>query len=80
MQLIDYFYSGQIFELHQVGKAMQAKHPKLPLHILENFMSGNIASMASGFCTSSVLRQKILSSAIRFLTGSETSSKPYAVA
>jgi flavin-dependent dehydrogenase len=80
MQLIDYFYSGQIFELHQVGKAMQAKHPKLPFHILENFMSGNIASMASGFCTSSVLRQKILSSTIRFLTESETSSKPYAVA
>lgn len=80
MQLIDYFYSGRIFELHQVGKAMQERYPRLPFHFLESLMSSNIASMASGFCTSSVFRQKILSSADHFLIGTQTSSRPYAVA
>jgi hypothetical protein len=78
--LIDYFYDGRIFELHDHGRDFQAKFPLLPLGFIETFMSRNMSGMASGFTTSSPWSWGVLKNAERFVLGSDSLSSRYAVA
>jgi flavin-dependent dehydrogenase len=79
MELIEYFYSGRIFELRQTGLLMGNRYPALPFRKLEAFMSANIAGMASGFTTESSWSRRILRSVDRFLAGTAADPGCYAV-
>ena len=80
MELIAYFYSGRIFEMHQTGKEMQNRYPRLPLHILEKIMNATMAGMASGFTTESPFPRNVLRSVDRFLVGAPEKAGLFAVA
>jgi hypothetical protein len=81
MDLISYFYDGRIFELHELGMEMQARHTNLPFGFLERFMSANMAGMASGFTTASPFSRSVLRWMDRFVVGAErTPSLKYAIA
>ena len=80
MELIAYFYSGRIFDMHQTGKEMQKRYPMLPLEMIERLMSANMAGMASGFTTGSACRRSFLRSVDRFLVGATAEAGLYAVA
>ena len=79
MELIEYFYDGRIFLLRDIGRAMQASYPHLPLGFMESFMSANIAGMASGFTTSSPWSRGVLSYANRHILGKDQPLSPYAI-
>ena len=78
--LIDYFYDGRIFDLHDQGRDFQAKLPFLPLGFIETFMSRNMSGMASGFTTSSPWSWGVLKNAERFVLGSVITPSRYAIA
>lgn len=77
--LIDYFYDGRIFDLHDQGRNFQVKLPFLPLGFIEAFMSRNMSGMASGFTTSSPWSWGVLKNAERFVLGSAKATSRYAV-
>lgn len=79
MDLITYFYTGRIFELHDAGRAMQANYHHLPLGFMESFMSATMSGMASGFTTSSPWSRGILRNTDRFVLGSQSTLR-YAIA
>ena len=80
MDLISYFYDGRIFDLHEMGKEMQARHTLLPFGFVERFMSTNMAGMASGFTTASPISRGVLRYMDKFVVGPRTSSPRYAIA
>jgi len=79
-ELIDYFYDGRIFELHDRGREFESKYPHLPLGFIEKFMNRNMSGMASGFTTSSPWSWGVLKNAERFVLGTGYPPSPYAVA
>lgn len=78
--LIEYFYNGRIFELHDRGRDFQSKLPCLPLAFIERFMSSNMSGMASGFTTSSSWSWCVLKNAERYVLGNADSRSRYAIA
>lgn len=46
--LVDYFYSGRIFAMHQTGMGMSEKHPGLVSDIMHRHVEKNLSGMASG--------------------------------
>lgn len=79
MELIEYFYDGRIFQLRDIGRAMQVKYPYLPLGFMESFMSSNMASMASGFTTASPWNRGVLRYADQYILGSDQEASHYAI-
>ena len=77
--LIDYFYDGRIFELHDHGREFESKFPYLPLGFIESFMSRNMSGMASGFTTSSRWSWGVLKNAERFVLGERCAPSRYAI-
>lgn len=78
--LIDFFYNGRIFELHDRGQEFESAFPHLPLGFIQRFMNRNMAGMASGFTTSSRWSWCVLKNAERFVMGDNPSRPEYAVA
>ncbi len=78
--LIDYFYDGRIFELHDRGREFQMKLPFLPLGFIETFMSANMSGMASGFTTADPWSRGVLKYAERFVLGTTPFPSRYAIA
>ena len=78
--LIDYFYDGRIFELHDRGREFQTKLPFLPLGFIETFMSANMSGMASGFTTAEPWSRGVLKYAERFVLGDSPFRSRYAIA
>jgi flavin-dependent dehydrogenase len=78
--LIDYFYDGRIFELHDRGREFESNFPYLPLAFIESFMSRNMSGMASGFTTSSRWSWGVLKNAERFVLGELRAPSRYAIA
>jgi flavin-dependent dehydrogenase len=78
--LIDYFYDGRIFELHDRGREFQTKLPFLPLGFIETFMSANMSGMASGFTTAESWSRGVLKYAERFVLGDLPFRSRYAIA
>ena len=79
-ELIDYFYDGRIFELHDRGREFQTKLPFLPLGFIETFMSANMSGMASGFTTAAPWSRGVLKYAERFVLGDSPFLSRYAIA
>jgi len=61
MNLVAYFYDGRIFYLHDFGNILRRKLAFLPGGFLEEKMTSTLASMASGFSTSSHMSRGMLS-------------------
>lgn len=78
--LIDYFYDGRIFELHDRGSEFQTKFPFLPLGFIETFMNTNMSGMASGFTTAEPWSRGVLKYAERFVLGNTPYRSRYAIA
>ncbi len=53
MEFIAYFYNGRIFSMHEKATDFQIRHRYLPTGLVEHFVRGHLASMASGFTTDS---------------------------
>jgi flavin-dependent dehydrogenase len=78
--LIDFFYSGRIFELYDQGLDFQRKFQNLPIGFIDAFMTTNLASMASGFTTTSRFAQGILGFAERYMLENRATTSEYAIA
>ena len=78
--LIDFFYSGRIFELYDQGLDFQRKFQNLPIGFIDAFMTTNLASMASGFTTASRFAQGILGFAERYMLENRAKISEYAIA
>ncbi len=67
-QLIDYFYDGRIFSLHEAGRSVREKYPNPVQARLDRLLTRHIAGMTAGARTTSRRSQFMLRSAARFLT------------
>jgi flavin-dependent dehydrogenase len=79
MELIEFFYNGRIFDLRDCGRESLKQWPFLPLEFVENFMSRNMAGMASGFTTASPFSRGVLHFADRYVLGKSPSLSPHAI-
>ena len=77
--LIDFFYSGRIFELYDQGLDFNRRFKNLPFGFIDAFMTSNLASMASGFTTASRFAQGILRFAERYILDNHSKSSKYAI-
>lgn len=79
MQLIDYFYDGRIYFLHEFGTAFRKRWGWMPTGLLEKAMQANLSSMASGFRTDSPFGQGFLRGFERFAKARKESCRHYAI-